>query len=220
MIRFINIVGMLKLREKLNSGISSVFGVARNLSFNRLQRNLFWVLILTGYHEKLELSSCTVIFSASHVVVVCKNSTFLLPGKKNQGSLLTASVSGFPNLLSSPLPFRARPVLISKAVYSCPHSSVKSRVRNAVRMVLFLLSMYSATTDLMDECFGVSNDSLCAGVIVDEPGGCCLGRAIGMPLSQFLGILSDLTSKNKKSCMRSTMMTSSFSRMATFGIEG
>lgn len=145
---------------------------------------------------------------------------FFFLKKKNQvGSLLIASVSGFPNLSSRPVPFHIRPVLISKALYSCPCSSVESRVRNAVGMVLYLLSMYSTTTELVDECFGVFNDSLCTGVIIDESGGCCLGRAIGMLLSQFLGILSDLPSKNKKSCMRSTMTTSGFSRMAMFGIE-
>lgn len=59
--------------------------------------------------------------------------------------------------------------------------------------------------------FGVFfNDSLCATLIIDEPGGCYLGSAIGMLLLQFLGVLSDMTSRNTKSCTKSTMMTSGF----------
>lgn len=64
------------------------------------------------------------------------------------------------------------------------------------------------------------NDSLHAILVIDEPGGCYLGSAIGMLLLQFLGMLSDVTSKNTKSCIKSTTMTSGFSRMAAFGVEG
>lgn len=64
------------------------------------------------------------------------------------------------------------------------------------------------------------NYSLCATLIIDEPGGCYLGGAIGMLSLQFLGMLSEMTSKNTKSCTKSTMMTSGFSRTAAFGVEG
>lgn len=59
MIRFMNIFGMLKLQEKFNS------------SSCRLQQNLFWMLILTGYCEKLGLNSSTVIFLCYCVMVLC-----------------------------------------------------------------------------------------------------------------------------------------------------
>ena len=82
--------------------------------------------------------------------------------------------------------------------------------------------MCSTDTELTDECwFGVFfNDSLCGTLIIDEPGGCYLGSAIGMLLLQSLGTLSDVTSKNTKSSTGSTMMASGFSKTAAFGGEG
>ena len=54
---------------------------------------------------------------------------------------------------------------------------------------------------------GFFNDSLHATLIIDEPAGCYLGSAVGMLLLQFLGMLSDMTGKNTKSCTKSTVVT-------------
>lgn len=64
----------------------------------------------------------------------------------------------------------------------------------------------------------VFNDSLCAALILGEPGGCYLGSAAGMWFLQLLGFLTGPA--KLKCCTKSTLILLGFFRRAAFGIEG
>lgn len=64
----------------------------------------------------------------------------------------------------------------------------------------------------------VFNDSLCAALILGEPGGCYLGSAAQMWFLQLLGFLTGPA--KIKCCTKSTLMLLGFFRRAAFGAEG